>query len=929
MMTTTGADGASGEYGADTDDLGHFADATHRRLAELQELHDRLAGRRRSTLAALGEGPPDQSGRSLRRLIAETSQVGTLVARVRTDLLSLGSAGSEAGAGGGAGYGPVLARAVAEGRLDPPDDALRDRLLHDVMAGISPDDGGIDPAYYPAAVLDHHRLTARIAELEAERSGLDGIPLVWWDGDDEALARLDRRLDRLRTERDALAEHGFDHLGRLDRLDAAALVAETTGGSAWEGAIYASEVVAHHSGRIVDGPFGLGPEVLDHPDGFGNQFEHLAERVAVDREVAAAFFNGIGVERVADLPTFVLGSARDDRGDRWDDDWAATVLTGLARGLGAASRAPHPGVTGRRWTPLDFGGGELMLVERRQLQEEVVGYSPALLFTEGTYDDRFLADATLAALRLGARGDPRGFETHWGWVHIAGVGGGAMPLSGGEDPRNILLDRLAVRPVGVRHLFEDLSHGTGPGVDRQAAGRWHERFDALLAPEVPFAPMVEPPRTDRRWFEVIADLIPTELDLIEPGPAVFPTLEHPYPVTALLDTVAAEADLSRMTLLAVADTAAAGTSAGSSAGAADGAIIGDVGTAAGLDLVLAAHARTMVDPAALDAVGIDPSILNLGVDDPRARPRPGHPPAAGHGPPPRWATREVGPVEWQAVYGEVLRWGRGQALSTATDALLSRAIRGAVDERARFRLELTEPFAQLAGRAEAEAYGAMLSYGRELDDEARRQNDQTSKVVAVSATLVGLVPGLGLPATAFGLGWTWFYEGYPTTAEVQAHRWIWVEEYLGDDPGRWKREVAAASLAARVGDRGRGEIELEVPGAGIRTVPLREGDVPGRYEWFDPVRRVWSPVPPPDHNEAKLLFPHYESLLHRQVVSAADEIGENYRDGVHSTWSDRSRTEPVRPTWLEELIGPEGAAGLLEADAGLDAGWTSDWLGRP
>ncbi len=846
-----------GHVAADPDDLHRFVDRGGRYRAALQAGHERVLTARRRTVASLGaDTPPDLASPAVEALLARAIEVDEHVRAVVRALLEASAVGCR----------PALRRAIVEGRLPAPDDAVREEVLAAVLAGLTPDDSGLDPAYFPAEYLRHLDLGRRIEEAESQREVADGRSWMWWDGDDAALAAIDEELARLRDRRLTLVEHGLAPDGSIDTFDAVALVAEATAGEAWEGAVYGSAFARHHERGIADGGlFGRGAGALERPRGFDVELDHLAERVADDAEVALAFYERLGPELTADLPTFVIGA--DGPGDAEGD---RITLAALSRGLGAASRLVGP--LGQR---LGFGGDELLAQPRRSTQPGVVGYSPALLFTDGEFDDAFLAAAAATTLQLADDGDPRGLSTHWGWDVVGLFGGGRVSYDGGEEPRNILLARVGERGEAARLVIEELTEraGDGPGA-----------LDSLLRPSVPFSPTLGPDPAGGHWldrFDELADLHDLG-NVADPdhgalSPIGYPPLADPYPITGFLVAVAADPESSRRVLSSVAASVAV-----------SGETVGDLGTAAGLDLMLGAHAATMVPAESLAVLGIEPAALNIGAESP------------------------VEAEHWRAVHGEVLRWGRGEALAAGAEELLGRAVQGSVRADGRVEIDAFAPIAHAAGRAQAEAYGALLAYAATLDDEARRRNRLANRSVAVATTAVGLLPGGWLVSGPTSLGWAWFFDGYPDEHEITEHREAWRNEFREVDPFRWKKLAAAAYIETQLGPDGMAHLPIVIPDLGTEVVPVRPTDDPLGFEWRHPETDRWKTLTPVDDG-AHHQLPHHDPSRLRQVVSAADEVSENHLDGVRAAGYG---LDELGDDWSEL---PESLR---------DAGWTSDWMGR-
>lgn len=846
-MPSTSGMSAPVEYRADTGDLGGFIERGRLLAEQLTGIVSRLDAARAACLAVLGDRVPAARGAPrLRALIDLAITTDGFVAAIREDLLATGMLARP--------WPAVLDRAILAGHLPPPDDELRSRVLEAVREGLGPEEVGIDPAYFPAAVLQHRSLTARIEEAEAARDEADGLPLIWWDGDHEAVDELDGVLDELRAERDALAGHGIEADGSIEPLDAVALVAEATGGAAWEGERYGAAFADHHDRRMGDrGLLRLDRPELHEPGGFEPQLEHIADRVAVDGRVALAFYNRIGVERAANLVTFAVG-----------DDRETSTVAGLGQGLALASRSTSP--TGAPL--LDFGGGELLRQPLPQTGSGVAAYSPSLLFVDGDVGDRFLIEATVAALELADDGDHRGLHAHHGYEDIASVPTVVVSLDGGEEPRNILLARSAERPAVTRAVVEEL------------AAR-HADLEPLLKPGAPFEPATFWAR-GLGWSD-----LRHAIDNVEgPGrfglsPVAYPELEVSSPVTAFLHTAAADPEVARLVLAATARLAG------------DGAVFDDPGTAAGVDLVLARHLVLVLDDADLAAVGLPASVLNDG------------------------AAEAIGPEQWRAAYREVLLAGRGQALASRADRMLEQAVEGAVDDGGRFDAELVRPFAHLAARTEAETTEALLTHAASLDDRAREANRRVGTAVGMAVGSAGWIPGIAGTWLAGG-AWSYVFSGYPTDQELREVEERWVEAYYGRDPSRWERVVAVESLARRAGRDGTGRVEVALPG-GRTEVSYRVLSAES-VEWADPDDGVWRSLPLPGQEGFEAMFPAYDPSFHAQVIAAVEEVDRDLYDARRLIGQRLGRGS-------EAGGGPGGPTNAGGGGGPGDPSWTDRWLG--
>lgn len=781
-------------------------------------------------------------------------------------------------------YAQPLHTQVLAGTVPPPTDAIRDQVANAMAAGLSPGEVGLAAAYFPVHYRRFLDLSEEIESAEARREVADGSSWKWWDSDETALAAVDAELADLRDEQRALKrEHQIGGDGHVGTFVAAAAIGAATGGLRWEGQIYGNHFIGFHDTKISGGGIlGGGKGAIKDPSGNDVELRHIGERVDSAPEVAVAFYDAIGVERTSNLATFLVGN------DLTEDEFAW-----FAAGLAAASRVTTAG----RRAVLSFSGAELMEHPKPPTQDGVIWYNPATLFAAGDFDRRFLVDAAGATLALAEAGNGQGLLSHVGWAS-AGHGVTAA-YDGGEDPRNILIARVAESPDATRALLFKLGGPRGrgwPGSPRVGS------LDQLLKPNTPFQPTIGPD-SEPYWLDELLSNRISDPNHHAVDTLGYPALSSDYPITALLTAASTDPELSRWILRYVADAVRT-----------DGPMPRDPGTAAGLDMVLAHHATLVFEPSDLAAVGISPTPLN---DDDQA------PISAEH---------------WRTVYGEVLRLGRGQALALANEQLLDRAIVGAVDRDGWFSADLTAPFAQVAGRTETEAFSALIAYSAQLDKEARDKNRWANLALSAAVGVAGVIPYVGPVASASSTTWNWFFNGYPTDAELSARRERDAEELLADDLMHWKELVAEASLEARLGssDNRPPQMEANVSGDRMQLVSIRraKADEPVGIRWQHPETGVWRRVPSPsDGNAFYELFGAAKDLApgHGVVVAEASRVDQSYRDGLLVAVDGGAGRR--------YLLGEEGETGssavatapyleqwhVMEARA--EAGWTDAWLG--
>lgn len=779
-------------------------------------------------------------------------------------------------------YPPQLEGAILSGRLAPPDDELREQLFTAMIAGVDPEDIGIDPAYIPAEYRRYAILEEQLDAANQRREDADGSSWFWWDNDDEALAAADRELAHIRGEMEELAtDFGFGNHGAVGSFDAAALIGDGTAGWRWEGAYYGDEVAGYHEGLISDGGIlGGGKGALKDPSGFGQELTHIGERIADNEAAAAAFYNEIGVGVAADLPSLLVGNGLD--GERF-----AAFGTGLAVASQVDGRA---GVE-----PLAFTGAELIEHPPRDTQNGVIWYGPALLFTAGDYDDEFLVDATVAALHLAESGEDHGIFTTFGSERAHGImGGTTVSYDGGEDPRNVLLSRVAEHGDATRLLFTTLTSASGRNFSGLPAPG---SLDPLLRPRVPLAPTIGPD-PDVYWLDDALDSgHVAERHHVSIDAVAFPELSSDSPITSLLGTAADDDVLSRWVLLDTSRVVQAG----------DQVAVRDPGTAAGLDLILANHATLFFSPAELAAVGIDPTTLNDGtatiVGDQRTS----------------FAPYPVQSIDVRAVYGEVLRFGRGQALALAADDLLDQAVAGAVDGDGFFQRTAARPFAQLAGWTDVRAEEAFFAYAANLDAEAREANRRINTAASFGLGVTGLLPGLGIPATVADTSWTYFFQGYPTTAELEARRDDRAEDFERNLIDRYETIAADALLRNELAAAGAGQtpsLPVVLSSGETIAVAIRQVETDGAvsYEWQHPDTLAWSPIPWPDDEVGfDALFPAGPDNPLWAAVAEGRGVADDYIDAQIASFA--------------ETGAPEDHP---EVEHAPDLDWIDEWLGvRP
>ena len=393
-----------------------------RPLAEDQELLRRLRAR---PLAEAG-----LSSQAIAQLVtgaeAHRAAIGLLDAGVDAELLSTVSpkrvvevwaadlkdpAGEQLVALLTGSYSPLLEGAVMSGRVPPPDNSVRDAVVNAMLVGLSPAEANLPSVYFPT----HYQ----------------------------------RGLHERNTPRAA-----------VEYFAAVAATSEVTAGSSWEGSLYGNHVNGIHHSSISS------LNELKEQAGHSAELARFGARLESDPIAAVAFYNRLGVERAADLPSLI-------------------GISGLGRetfdAYGAALAGASQVTNGSYGSPgLVFSGFDLLIHPKRSTSNDVVWYSPALLFAAAEFDPDFLASATQGALEAAERHDYQGSSSAIAQVHDYSSPAARTVAyhTDGEDPRNILLARTAENPVAVTALLAALG---GPSVsDGRAPAQGS--LKALLSP---------------------------------------------------------------------------------------------------------------------------------------------------------------------------------------------------------------------------------------------------------------------------------------------------------------------------------------------------------------------------------------------------------------------------------------------------------------
>lgn len=312
-----------------------------------------------------------------------------------------------------------LAAAIIAGEIAPPDDTIRDQVAWAMSHGKTAQDVGLDPRYFPP---EYQAILPQLRRNNTERMAIDeqlqevGSP---YSGRKQERRELNAARNSNRDERaQLLATVGLD--GEDDELTLIALTGSHLGRS-WQGRALAEWYEPHR----VDTEFG----------------EQLNDSV----DVAVSFFNEVGVQELAAMPTLIEL--------RWGN--ATEIVVQFSDALGVASRSGE----------LAFTGAELV---EAGLRPHGVEYTSPLFYS-GDFDPDFLVSATAAHLR--AYDEANHLDVYGDW---------------GESGTNIMLNRINETPELAAIVVEELGvdgarHYLSPGQGFEADSTFRDRNDTTIA----------------------------------------------------------------------------------------------------------------------------------------------------------------------------------------------------------------------------------------------------------------------------------------------------------------------------------------------------------------------------------------------------------------------------------------------------------------
>lgn len=756
---------SDGTVSANTDDLSIFVTHGETLRGELEAVQQEVAVARQNAIAALGGRSGSTAKLRLDGLIGKVVENTFFVSKIHDSLLAFGVEKA------GLVSAPTaeIDEAMRTESLDDEQFQLRgkhaeaERLARDdvllaMEVGLTPEESGLPPQYFPADYRRYHQSKEEIKILEAKRDDVDGSSWSPFDGNTQLAKSYDAEISRQEAKKDRYGSVlGVSGNGRLTAIEAIASLGDWTDDRTWEGAKYGDWVNAYYKSNLSN-PLDDGSIYLSTPstDNLGDEFAFIGEQVAIEPEAATGFYNELGADGSAYLPTALVDNV--ERSD--DDKLLRQTLADYGTALGHASRQRT--VEGSKI--LSFSGAELMKeplptrLTNRHNHDDV--YHSALLFVDGEFDRTFLAGAAVESVIQGASDSQASGSVQSEEL----VGHKTLSMGRGEDPRNILLTRssedVETAAAVVTGLVQEFS------------------IDLLLSPEEPY----------RSVF--------TGSNIYDPGLSSQVADDSVVPITKFLATASADDESSyRILNRAARDPDLA---------------FSDAGVAAGVDAVLAQHATLMYPEDALEAVGIEPTTMKGHYPLGRTR---GYTEASGPMTADKWKAVHAKTLAygqgWQlAAKTDELT---GEALAGSIDAgpLDSQHVRPFATFAGAIRSEAIEG---------SFSYNAELD--EEAKEYNRRVNTAVSAMI--SATTLTAGPFASIGSGAAGAAFTYSDPfSIPEDNELTALRDQFTElQFVQQSSGeKWANQIHPLVLDKAVA---QGEIEVVVPGSDEpKIVPIR------------------------------------------------------------------------------------------------------------
>ncbi len=300
---------------------------------------------------------------------------------------------------------PDLAVAVANDRVSFPYEPEKDAVGDAISRGLSPEESGIDPIYFPP----EYREAA--AELDAEVRA--------WE------KSTDRPIEPWRREqfrRQLMGQHFTDDDG-VNEVRGTIAAGDYFGDSEWKG----RQLGEIYEDGLTDSPQSRFPE---HSKLSAQALNEISVEVSDDPTSGTAFFNRLGPESIALLPKVVLN-------ERGSTDREIDTIDNFSESLGRSSRGE--------------GDGRLKFTGDAIFGSQTVVEESTLLLDKGDFSDEFVVSASASFL-----------ETDWVPVYdypsddTEGMESSAISERYGSDPRDVVM-RKAVESGVVSEVVIELS----------------------------------------------------------------------------------------------------------------------------------------------------------------------------------------------------------------------------------------------------------------------------------------------------------------------------------------------------------------------------------------------------------------------------------------------------------------------------------------
>ncbi len=285
----------------------------------------------------------------------------------------------------------VVADHSTDGTIDEEgiSSELSEKVVEARTRGLTSEEVGLPAVLFPSGYDDDVR---RIRELEHDDHG--NVPWLGNPSDDE-LAEAAEIREKL----------GLNDDPDVRRIQIISETAELHGADEWKG----QELGNIYEENLIE-TSGPRPSVTDLSD---EAVELLGEEISDNPNVSVSFFNEIGAQNTAEIPSVLDGKSE--------------LIKPFSESLGDASQKGKP--------RLRFTGSELI----EAVEPGSTSWPPETLFIEGDFESGFLAEATQASIER-----RNGDELPTWNRHFDG------------DPTNIMLARAAENPEAAQQTVQGL-----------------------------------------------------------------------------------------------------------------------------------------------------------------------------------------------------------------------------------------------------------------------------------------------------------------------------------------------------------------------------------------------------------------------------------------------------------------------------------------